>query len=82
MMNNIKFTSYNGEKTFELMGSNETVENWLNAIQSCKLFVTNSFHGVCFALIFNKPFICIVNSETGGARYNSLFEIQATLSSF
>ena len=67
--------NYHGEKTVELFKSNESVENWLNAIKTCKLFITNSFHGVCFAIIFNKPFVCIVNSETGGARYNSLFEM-------
>lgn len=74
MINN-KIETYNGAKIIELFHSNESVENWLNAIHTCKLFITNSFHGVCFAIIFNKPFICIVNSEIGSARYDSLFEL-------
>ena len=44
------------------------------AIKNCRLFITNSFHGVCFAIIFNKPFICVVNSVSGISRYESLFE--------
>ena len=74
-MMNSNIDNFNGEQTTELFASKYSVENWLNAIKTCKLFITNSFHGVCFAIIFNKPFICIVNSETGGARYNSLFEM-------
>lgn len=50
-------------------------ENWLYAIKNCELFVTNSFHGVCFAIIFNKPFICL-SKETGkSTRFESLFEM-------
>lgn len=53
----------------------DSPETWLNAIKTCKLLVTDSFHGTCFALIFNKPFICIVNSARGSARYDSVFEL-------
>ena len=74
-MINDSLCEYKGEKTVELFASNMPVENWLNAIKTCKLFITNSFHGVCFAIIFNKPFICIINSEHGSARYDSLFEM-------
>lgn len=59
----------------ELMHSRESIENWLAAIKNCKLLITDSFHGMCFALIFNKPFICIVNSSTGSTRYDSVFEM-------
>ena len=34
--------------------------------------MTDSFHGVCFAIIFNKPFVCIVNPERGASRFESL----------
>ncbi len=40
-----------------------SVEDWLNAIISCKCLITDSFHGACFAIIFNKPFICIRNED-------------------
>ncbi len=52
-----------------------TVEDWLKAIRDCKLFITDSFHGVCFALIFNKPFICIDNITRGSSRLDSIAEL-------
>lgn len=51
------------------------VEDWLKAIRDCKLFITDSFHGVCFALIFNKPFICIDNITRGSSRLDSIAEL-------
>lgn len=54
--------------------SDINVEDWLKYIKDCKFLITDSFHGVCFALIFNKPFICIKNKERGEARFNSLIE--------
>ena len=74
MINN-HIDNYFGEKIIELFNTDESIENWLNAIKTCKLLITNSFHGVCFAIIFNKPFICITNSETGSTRYDSLFDM-------
>lgn len=38
---------------------NTSVENWLYQIKNCKYFITDSFHGICFAIIFNKQFICV-----------------------
>lgn len=64
-----------GSKVVKLADSNESVENWLSAIKKCKLFVTDSFHGLCFALIFNKPFICISNKSRGAARFDSILEM-------
>lgn len=52
-----------------------SVSNWLNAIKTCKFLITDSFHGVCFALIFNKPFICIKNQDRGGARFDTLCKL-------
>lgn len=70
-----RLNKYNREKIIQLADSNETVENWLSAIKNCKLLITDSFHGMCFALIFNKPFICVVNPHAGSARYDSVFEL-------
>lgn len=52
-----------------------SVSDWLNAIKNCKFFITDSFHGACFAIIFNKPFICIKNKKRGSARFDSLVEL-------
>lgn len=51
---------------------NVTLYEWLYNISTCDYFVTDSYHGLCFALIFNKPFICICNTERGAARFESL----------
>lgn len=51
---------------------NLTLEEWLYNVQHCSHFVTDSFHGMCFALIFNKPFTCIANPKRGFPRFTSL----------
>ncbi|MCD7878694.1 MAG: SDR family NAD(P)-dependent oxidoreductase [Candidatus Gastranaerophilales bacterium] len=51
------------------------VEDWLNSIKECRFLVTDSFHGVCFALIFGKPFVCIRNKKRGNTRFDSLIEL-------
>lgn len=55
--------------------STPDVEYWLNGIYNSNFVVTDSFHGTVFAIIFNKPFISIVNSERGAARFESLFKM-------
>lgn len=47
-----------------------SVEEWLYYIKNCKFFVGDSFHGLCFSLIFNKPFLITVNSNV--AAYKDL----------
>lgn len=59
----------------ELYKTNIDIEEWLTAIKNCKFLITNSFHGVCFAIIFNKPFMCYVNASSGMTRYESLFQM-------
>ncbi|MBS4760482.1 MAG: polysaccharide pyruvyl transferase family protein [Clostridium sp.] len=49
-----------------------SVEDWLCSIKNCDFFITDSYHGMCFALIFNKPFVCIVNKSRGKERFFSL----------
>lgn len=55
-----------------LYGKNLSVEEWLTALKSCKYFLTDSFHGCCFSLIFHKTFLCLKNKNRGNARFNSL----------
>ena len=54
---------------------NIEVGDWLAAIKNCKMLITDSFHGCCFALIYNKPFICLKNSLRGEDRFDSLTKI-------
>ena len=38
-----------------------TPEELIYVIKNAKFVVTDSFHGACLAVIFNKPFICLIN---------------------
>lgn len=48
---------------------------WLAKLQGASLVVTDSYHCVCFALLFNKPFIHFNNASRGNARLDSLFRM-------
>lgn len=37
--------------------------------------MTDSFHGVCFAIIFNKPFAVYINKDRGASRFYSLLKL-------
>lgn len=52
-----------------------TVYDWISCLMKSDFIVTDSFHGVCFAIIFNKPFICIANAGRGMARFHSLLSL-------
>lgn len=49
-----------------------TVGQWLRLIRDCNYFITDSFHGCVFAIIFNKPFVCLGNEGRGSARFETL----------
>lgn len=51
-----------------------SVEGWLKAFDDADFIVTNSFHGTVFSIIFNKPFLTIVNTARGASRFKSLLE--------
>lgn len=63
------------KKVVEIANSNISVENWLSAIKNCEFLITDSFHGMCFAIIFNKPFICVANKQRGKTRFDSICEM-------
>ena len=48
---------------------------WLRAFLDAKFVVCDSFHGVVFSIIFNKPFIVIGNESRGMSRFNSLLKM-------
>jgi hypothetical protein len=53
------------------------VTQWLRGFMDAQYVVTDSFHGVVFSIIFNKPFIAIGNSGRGLARFTSLLNMFA-----
>ncbi len=63
------------KKLVKTANSNISIENWLASIRDCDLFVTDSFHGMCFAIIFNKPFICLANKDREASCFESICEM-------
>ena len=49
-----------------------SVPQWLRLIRDCEYFITDSFHGCVFAIIYNKPFVCLGNAGRGNARFDTL----------
>lgn len=47
---------------------------WLKGIKDSKLTIVDSFHGMAFSIIFNKPFWVIGNAKRGMTRFTSLLE--------
>lgn len=52
-----------------------SIEEWINNIDQSSFVVTDSFHGCCFAILFNKPFVALGNHERGQARFKSLLSL-------
>ena len=55
---------------------NATVEEWLAMIGNCEYFITDSFHGICFAIMYKKQFVVIISNDShrGYARIESLLQ--------
>lgn len=49
-----------------------SVEDWIKNINRSDFVITDSFHGTVFAILFNKPFISLVNASRGKKRFESL----------
>lgn len=53
---------------------NYTVEQWLRSFRDAEFVITDSYHGLVFSLIFNKPFCLLRNDFRGNARFESIAE--------
>lgn len=51
------------------------VTTWLRAFMDAEMTIVDSFHGMVFSIIFNKPFWVIGNSERGLSRFTSLLKL-------
>lgn len=50
----------------------DTIEDWFAEFRDADYVVTDSFHGMVFSIIFNKPFAIMMNPSGGNDRYISL----------
>lgn len=49
-----------------------SVESWIASIRDADFVITDSFHGTVFAILFNRPFLAVVNHARGASRFASL----------
>ena len=68
---NIELPLYNMFK--DVSGNTRTFGQWLNFIKNSKYIITSSFHGVCFSLLYNKPFVFVEKPNEDNERVKSLF---------
>lgn len=52
-----------------------SMTKWLRAFWDAKMVVVDSFHGMVFSIIFNKPFWVIGNKSRGLSRFTSLLNM-------
>lgn len=53
------------------------VTTWLRAFLDAEMTIVDSFHGMVFSILFNKPFWVIGNAKRGLSRFSSLLKIFA-----
>lgn len=51
------------------------IEEWLTCVYNSSFVIADSFHGLCFALIFNKPFIVLHSKRRGDERVLNLLKL-------
>lgn len=51
------------------------IEDWFNYFKNAAFVITDSFHGTCMALIYNKNFITIENDVRGTSRTDTLKQL-------
>lgn len=51
------------------------VQDWLASFANAEFILTDSFHGMVLSIIFEKPFITIVNKERGASRFESFLSL-------
>lgn len=49
-----------------------SVEEWFRSISNADFVVTDSFHGMVFSILTNRPFVAVINRERGASRFTSL----------
>lgn len=52
--------------------NNVGIEEWLYYFKNASYIITDSYHGLCFSILFNKQFVCIGNKLRGMSRFQTL----------
>ena len=51
-----------------------SVEEWLYYMKNCSCYIGDSYHALCFSLIFHKPFI-IIYAKASGFSWNRFYSL-------
>lgn len=51
------------------------ITSWLRAFMDAEMIIVDSYHGMVFSIIFNKPFWVIGNNDRGLSRFTSLLNL-------
>lgn len=73
----IPYRLYSGpgwSKNFQLEALEDTLNARVRDMRDCEFFVTDSFHGICLAILFKKNFITLPNFNWAFSRYQSILE--------
>lgn len=66
------YSDWNRTDGFRLRVRKGKMNKRLHDLMCSKFIIADSFHGVCFAIIFRKPFIIYANHDRGYARFASI----------
>lgn len=70
-----KISTFAKEKALpilEIKKEDCSIQDWLYLIKNAEYIITDSYHGLCFSLIFNKNVKCVANISRGAERFVSL----------
>lgn len=57
------------------VGATDTIEQWLRNIKEADFIYTDSYHGVLFSIIYNKPFFLAANRQRGLSRFDHILNL-------
>ena len=69
------YCAENQKKAFYCSLGTISIPQWLKSFKESEFIITDSYHGVIFALIYNKPFHLFSNEFRGNTRFSSLESI-------
>lgn len=76
MLDGLQDNFKDNQKKLQLEADEDVeVQDWLYYISHCDYLITDSCHGASFAVIYEKPFVCIGNAARGLSRFESLFQV-------
>lgn len=69
------FSKEKGLTPFKCPLGGSSIPQWLRSFKDSKYVITDSYHGILFSIIYNKPFFFFKNEFRGMSRFSSLESI-------